>query len=305
MIIITNFNVSKQLGDVKYDYDNNKYSNINTIINDFKTGHTTWSVLKNSAPGDVVIFMCAKEARHNLGMATSHIPANYSKAFKTWIDGQKSLYKQYSGYLLGYGVIDSIPQQDGNWWMADINQLQQFPVPIHIDDFRSFITIARTNSITKIDDTQGERLKWQINQKNPGFFLNVVTPELGVVNQEFEEAVKKESKKTIKKLEQDAKKKASQPTTSNVQTKVYHRDPTIAAYVKKRANGHCQLCGKQAPFNDSDGEPYLECHHIDWLSKGGMDSIDNCVALCPNCHRKMHVLNDPNDIALLKRRISD
>ena len=50
MIIITNFNVSKQLGDVKYDYDNNKYSNINTIINDFKTGHTTWSVLKNSAP---------------------------------------------------------------------------------------------------------------------------------------------------------------------------------------------------------------------------------------------------------------
>ncbi|WP_296863638.1 HNH endonuclease [Thermosyntropha sp.] len=32
------------------------------------------------------------------------------------------------------------------------------------------------------------------------------------------------------------------------------------------------------------GEP-----HIEWLSRGGTDTIDNTVALCPNCHRKMHV----------------
>ena len=31
-----------------------------------------------------------------------------------------------------------------------------------------------------------------------------------------------------------------------------------------------------------------------------MDSADNCVALCPNCHRKMHMLNDPNDVNILK-----
>ena len=89
---------------------------------------------------------------------------------------------------------------------------------------------------------------------------------------------------------------------SSVQTKVYHRDPTIAAYVKKRAKGYCQLCGQKAPFYDQDGEPYLECHHIVWLSNGGMDSPNNCVALCPNCHRKMHVINDLNDINILKTK---
>ena len=30
------------------------------------------------------------------------------------------------------------------------------------------------------------------------------------------------------------------------------------------------------------------------------DTIDNVVALCPNCHRKMHELNDKDDIKKLK-----
>ena len=47
---------------------------------------------------------------------------------------------------------------------------------------------------------------------------------------------------------------------------------------------------ERAPFNDKKGRPFLESHHIRWLSEGGADSIDNVAALCPNCHRKMHEL---------------
>jgi 5-methylcytosine-specific restriction enzyme A len=50
-----------------------------------------------------------------------------------------------------------------------------------------------------------------------------------------------------------------------------------------------------------DGEPFLEIHHIKWLSNGGDDSIDNTVALCPNCHRKMHALNLQKDIISLRQ----
>ena len=50
-----------------------------------------------------------------------------------------------------------------------------------------------------------------------------------------------------------------------------------------------------------NGEPYLETHHIVWLSEGGEDSIENTVALCPNCHRKMHVVNLQEDIDKLNR----
>lgn len=47
-------------------------------------------------------------------------------------------------------------------------------------------------------------------------------------------------------------------------------------------------------------EAYLETHHIVWVSQGGSDTMDNTVALCPNCHRKMHVLNLKEDKEYLK-----
>lgn len=79
-----------------------------------------------------------------------------------------------------------------------------------------------------------------------------------------------------------------------------HRNPYISEYAKRRAKGYCQLCGNPAPFSDSDGKPYLETHHIMWLSRGGSDTLDNVAALCPNCHRKMHIVQSQADIDKLK-----
>ncbi|MCR5760750.1 MAG: HNH endonuclease [Sphaerochaetaceae bacterium] len=84
-------------------------------------------------------------------------------------------------------------------------------------------------------------------------------------------------------------------------TSRFERNATIVEYAKRRANGICQLCEKPAPFYDSQRKPYLEVHHIDWLSEGGSDTISNTVALCPNCHRKMHICNDYSDVEKLKR----
>jgi hypothetical protein len=77
------------------------------------------------------------------------------------------------------------------------------------------------------------------------------------------------------------------------------RDKNIVIYVRERSRGICELCGLSAPFTDYFGNPYLEVHHVVWISRGGEDSINNAVALCPNCHRKMHVLDSPKDRAYL------
>lgn len=306
MVHILIFNISRysSLADIKYYYDTSGETNIDIILRDFTTGTTEWSVPEKAIPGDTVLFYCGSTARKNLGLLTSHIPANYGAGFRAFVDQQKALYKKYSGYILGYGVITSSPVFDSSAgrWYSIISQLRQFMNPIHIDSFRSFITIPQ-GSYTTINNNQWERLKWLLNQTNPGVFQNVTAPNVEVLNKEFDDAVKKEEGKSIDKLKKEAKKKASLPSVSIVQAKTYHRDPTIAAYVKKRANGYCQLCGQKAPFDDQNGDPYLECHHIEWLSNGGMDSAENCVALCPNCHRRMHILNDPNDINILKTKI--
>lgn len=106
-----------------------------------------------------------------------------------------------------------------------------------------------------------------------------------------EKAVSKNLEKSKEELLKTAAKKSKKGSSSKVTTtKVYDRDPEISAYVKKRADGKCDLCGSLAPFFDSKGNPYLEEHHVERLADGGEDTISNAVALCPNCHRKVHIV---------------
>jgi 5-methylcytosine-specific restriction protein A len=114
-----------------------------------------------------------------------------------------------------------------------------------------------------------------------------------------EKEVKKLSDEELQYKAQSVRKKSGVRNVLSIQ---YERNPLISEYAKRRANGICQLCNMPAPFLNSKKEPYLETHHILWLAKGGNDSIENTVALCPNCHRKMHILNSDVDIEILKRR---
>lgn len=81
------------------------------------------------------------------------------------------------------------------------------------------------------------------------------------------------------------------------------RSPYIVELARHFAKGICQLCKKNAPFISKDNKPFLEVHHIEWLSEGGSDTIKNAVAVCPNCHRKLHNLRDPKDIDVCKKSI--
>ncbi|MFD1781625.1 HNH endonuclease [Fredinandcohnia salidurans] len=78
----------------------------------------------------------------------------------------------------------------------------------------------------------------------------------------------------------------------------------IVLYAKWWANGICQLCNQPAPYKNKKGEPHLHSHRIQWLSRGGEDRIANTIALCPNCHDRMHVLDDPKDVLILKSKVS-
>lgn len=79
------------------------------------------------------------------------------------------------------------------------------------------------------------------------------------------------------------------PTTSIVEVTVFNRNPDVVAETLYRARGICEDCKQLAPFlRATDGTPYLEVHHIIRLADGGEDTVENALALCPNCHRKRH-----------------
>jgi 5-methylcytosine-specific restriction protein A len=68
----------------------------------------------------------------------------------------------------------------------------------------------------------------------------------------------------------------------------YERDPAVRAWVLIESKGICELCGEPGPFEGMDGQPFLEVHHVAPLAVSRKDTIDNAVAICPNCHRRCH-----------------
>jgi len=94
---------------------------------------------------------------------------------------------------------------------------------------------------------------------------------------------------------------SGRPETREATISIHVRDMKIAVLAKLMSEGKCRLCGKEGPFPDRTlGQPFLETHHVKWLSRGGKDSIDNTVALCPNCHGKMHHMDNNGDVRKLR-----
>lgn len=82
------------------------------------------------------------------------------------------------------------------------------------------------------------------------------------------------------------------PSKSKTSVDQIVRDPAVKGWVLKNAAGKCESCTHDAPFKNNDGYPYLEVHHVKQLAYGGSDTIENAVALCPNCHRAFHFAQD-------------
>lgn len=122
----------------------------------------------------------------------------------------------------------------------------------------------------------------------------------------FKKNENRRKKRTQKLSFTELKKRANianpNPSSQQVVSRRWIRNENVVKFVRLRARGKCQLCGKNAPFIDKKNEPFLEVHHIDSLAKKGQDTVENAVALCPNCHRKMHILDLQRDKKYLRKQ---
>lgn len=135
---------------------------------------------------------------------------------------------------------------------------------------------------------------WVINEYDP------TNKEIRFLNWDPDKDVTAEIENDTEAFLQDS---ANGKTVRKMRLSQYiSRSAEVVRITKERAKGVCQLCGQPAPFIDKNGNPYLEAHHIVWLSRGGEDNTDNTVALCPNCHTKMHIVDDDKDVEFLKKQ---
>lgn len=66
----------------------------------------------------------------------------------------------------------------------------------------------------------------------------------------------------------------------------FRRNPALAETLKSYYRYRCQVCGHD--FEPRYGAEMAESHHVQYLSRGGLDISRNIVVLCPNHHRIIH-----------------
>ena len=113
--------------------------------------------------------------------------------------------------------------------------------------------------------------------------------DLDTVNEEFARKIEKAAADSPAARQKRLSDAATRPTKIRVTTETYERNPDVVAEVLYQAQGRCGHCGQPAPFlRRKGGTPYLEVHHKKQLKDGGEDTVENAIALCPNCHRRQH-----------------
>lgn len=218
--------------------------------------------------------------------------------------GDEVIYYQNGGYIIGLFKIVEIarlPDKIEQSWVSEfqfrlepiIELNEKIKIQPYIDTLNIFSnkshwgpSLMGVNTIRSLNDSDYNLLRngllESINNK-------MDVGRLDDVLLDFDTNINKSHTLSMTEIYKKLKKDNKIPIESIVTTKVYHRNPDVAAYVLKRADGICEKCEEKAPFNrKSDNTPYLEIHHIKQLSDGGEDTIENTLALCPNCHRKNH-----------------
>jgi hypothetical protein len=71
------------------------------------------------------------------------------------------------------------------------------------------------------------------------------------------------------------------------------RNQSLVEELQEIYSGRCQIC-EWSPINVY-GKMLCHGHHIQWLSRGGIDEIRNMVLVCPNHHAAIHKLDAPLD----------
>ncbi|WP_234710326.1 MULTISPECIES: HNH endonuclease [Bacillus] len=268
--------------------------------------------LVNIEPGGIFnnneiteIFKCAPQG----GMRRSH----KTNTLVLVSDHTKALYEdRWDGNVLHYTGMGRVGDQTLTSQNKTVAESISNKVELHLFEvfeakkylYMGVVKLAgESYQEEQLDDKGQHRQVWvfplMLEDKQKEVFLSDQTIKM---KQELrEKKVRKLDESELENRARTARRKSSKRQTIST---TYERDPYITEFAKRWAKGICQLCDQPAPYVNKNGEPHLHTHHIKWLSLGGEDSIYNTIALCPNCHDKMHILDLEEDVRKLQEKVT-
>ena len=178
---------------------------------------------------------------------------------------------------------------------------------IHLEYFIGTYGLFRPSLIDYYEKATGV-----ITSSNDGFIfkdLQYSDKELSTLAKNFEI---NEFAISIKGLTDDEKlKKAQEYRLMNFdfdsEDEILYSSNNTKEEAKRKANYKCELDDMHVTFTSKATNTfYVEAHHLIPFSKRNdfdvnIDILENLVALCPNCHRKIHLAKDKEKTILLEQ----
>jgi 5-methylcytosine-specific restriction protein A len=155
-----------------------------------------------------------------------------------------------------------------------------------IDPARIEGSVGEVLSLNGLTDTQNESYLYGMARE---YIRRSTVLSAVAVAEEFDKEVELAKKLTPAERKDRLERSAVKAKKITVVSTTYLRNPYVVVEVLERARGICEGCQSAAPFfRKKDKTPYLEVHHVVQLAHGGEDTVENAIALCPNCHRERH-----------------
>lgn len=281
-----------------------------TVLDDFVIGqeYSSWDISVFSQTYDTQsgIYLIGDEPNYQ----AIFIKATFSdgKYPNEWIEKYDVLkYYMYS--------LRNVFKSDYKYNRAIINS-SKYETPIFVFEKQNEKCILKgVYKYVKDEHDPSNDSRWFILHKVSSFETDKI-----VTQNEYEREVSKQvdiSKRRFKEERRNRLQNAAKaPDTVTVTSTQFVRNGDVIVEVLERAKGVCEQCKKPAPFLRKDLTPYLEVHHIKPLAEGGDDTVENAIAICPNCHRAAHhaaevvtvtaaVIMDARKVLITKRRDED
>jgi 5-methylcytosine-specific restriction protein A len=198
-------------------------------------------------------------------------------------------------WYTGEGQVGDMEMLRGN---AAIHDHEEAGKQLHLFEYVKKAHVRYLGEAQCVGEHLEERPDREGNTRNAIIFHLVLLPSIANEVKESKGGYGSNLKPSRKMSLAELRKLALQAATQNASKEqivqnVAVRSEAIRLYALKRSQGTCEGCSTHAPFQGKEG-PFLEVHHLHRLSDGGPDHPVNVVALCPNCHRRVHFGKDGN-----------
>ena len=231
------------------------------VLHDVERGDSVWAI--TYCP-DGRYALAAELIVHS---KTRNAPGYKYGSYRVWGDVERSRYFQLGAQPSQESVIRALSVK------TNADQL-----------YHSFMGPGSVRSLTETDHQMLVEAAQDIPTE-PGAEL---LPE-----DALESALYQEDRDAVARLVRETTHGLSSERQRTITRTVPERNRALVDRLQQMYDGRCQIC-RWDPV-DEYGKPLCEGHHIQWLSRGGDDTIDNLMLVCPNHHRAIHRCDAPLD----------